>query len=71
MLNFHDHNVMVDVQKAHQQEALDIAHRQHMVRQGTSETPSLLQRIMGFRPAFNINLRAQLTRECTLNPAAC
>ena len=71
MVNKYDHNLMMSVYKAHQQEELDAAYRHHLVRQARQGRPTLLQRIQGFRSALNINLRAQIAHECTLNPAAC
>jgi hypothetical protein len=71
MSNFYDHNVMMAVQKAHQLEALEAAHRHRLVQQAKTHRPRLWERILGFRPAINIQLRANATHECTLNPAAC
>jgi hypothetical protein len=70
---FNDHNVMLEVYKAHRQEVLDEARREQLVRLALGSHPSLWARLQKLWMALADDLRARMSipAECTLEPTMC
>ena len=65
--------VMMEVHKAHHQEALAEAHRERLVRLALRQKPGLWARLQKSWAALGVDLRARMATpaECTLEPTMC